>query len=146
MTRAIKKRLAKLESAAPHQSSVENEINEYLLRLAIDQHFGNPQVDEYLLAGYSRALGYTDEEHHDAMMNELAGRPTDLDRRRDLANRKLLAKFGATPKTMTKETLRCIEASLWPDYKEHLSAVARDFEESIPRKWIRFGILRSRPA
>jgi hypothetical protein len=132
MTRDVKKRLRNLESRMPRRPTQRDEYGEAfsrLFRLAIAQHFGNPLPGESLAEPYARALGYRDGyEFRIALESKIAGKFTDLDERQALANRKLLAKFGATPNNLTGETRRQMKESLSEYYKQRFLAPVREPE------------------
>jgi hypothetical protein len=116
MTRALEKRLRKLESQMPPpQPTLEEKHRSYFklfFRLAVAHYLGDPDPEESVYEAYARALGYANP--HDMF------EASDFSERVALAFRKLLAKLGNGAEDLTEETLKRMAAGLSEQYKGYL--------------------------
>jgi hypothetical protein len=120
MTRDFQRRLQKLESQVPRQSTEEEKIVaslQWFLRCAIAYYLGDPTPGGSVAEAYMRALGYPNSNEFRKALN--ANDP-DLYERDRLARIKLLAKFGVSLEHEWEEIIEAfkrMEAGFPEQYK-----------------------------
>jgi hypothetical protein len=120
MTRALQRRLQKLESQLPRQpTEQEKNVERFhmFLRCAVAYYLGDPTPEGSVAEAYMRALGYPNIHE---FRKALEAKDPDFFERDRLARVKLLAKFGVSWEHEWEEIIEAfkrMEAGLPEQYK-----------------------------
>ena len=120
MTRALQRRLQKLESQVPRQPTEQEKREKIVQRFlvcAVAYYLGDPTPDGSVAEAYRRALGYP---HSYEFQKAWDANDPDFYERDRLARIKLLAKFGVSWEHEWEEIIEAfkrMEAGLPEQYK-----------------------------